>query len=301
MNNNMNFPIIKLRPLWLSIAGAYTVIAIVSLIVFGLKLGIEYTGGSLLEVEYAGTRPEISALHERLAAVDIRDGEIKPAGEKGIIFRFRDVDEDTHQKIVAELKKDDAALSERAFESIGPVIGNELRSKSLWALVIALLLICLYISIVFRKVSHPVASWKYGVVALVTLFHDVPFVLGAFALLGKFGGIEVTSSFISAVLTVIGFSVHDTIVVFDRIRENLMKHHGSFEEVVNMSINQTIVRSLNTSLTVLLVLAAIFFFGGESLKYFALALILGIGIGTYSSIFIASPLLVIWHTMKKRS
>lgn len=297
----MSLPIIKNRIFWLSIAGIYTLVAVVSLISFGLKFGIEYTGGSLLEVEYAGQRPETSALSARLETLDIRDAEIKPAGEKGMILRFRDVDEDTHQKILTELKKDDAKLSERAFESIGPVIGEELRTKSLWALVIALLLICAYISIVFRKVSFPVSSWKYGVVALVTLFHDVPFVLGAFALLGKFGGIEITSSFIPAVLTVIGFSVHDTIVVFDRIRENLMKHRGHFDEIVNMSINQTIVRSLNTSFTVILVLLAIFFFGGESLKYFALALILGIGIGTYSSIFIASPLLVIWHNAKKRS
>lgn len=297
----MSFPIIKNRILWLSIAGIYTLVAVISIISFGLKFGIEYTGGSLLEVEYAGQRPETSALLARLETLDIRDAEIKPAGEKGMILRFRDVDEGMHQKILAELKKDDAKLSERAFESIGPVIGEELRTKSLWALVIALLLICTYITTVFRKVSFPVSSWKYGVVALVTLLHDVPFVLGAFALLGKFGGIEITSSFIPAVLTVIGFSVHDTIVVFDRIRENLMKHRGHFDEIVNLSINQTIVRSLNTSFTVILVLLAIFFFGGESLKYFALALILGIGIGTYSSIFIASPLLVIWHNAKKRS
>ena len=128
----------------------------------------------------------------------------------------------------------------------------------------------------------------------------MPFVLGLFAILGKFGGIEITSTFIPAILTVIGFSVHDTIVVFDRIRENLQKTRGSFDDIVNASINQTIVRSLNTSLTVLLVLAAIFFFGGESLKYFALALIAGIGIGTYSSIFIASPLLVVWHHWSKK-
>ncbi|MBI4253306.1 protein translocase subunit SecF [Candidatus Uhrbacteria bacterium] len=297
----MTLPIIKKRMLFLSIAAAYTLVAIVSLISFGLKFGIEYTGGSLLEVEYSQVRPDTATLSKHFEALDIRDAEIKPAGEKGMIARFRDVDEDTHQKILAELKKGDANLSERAFESIGPVIGEELRTKSLWALLIALLLICLYISIVFRKVSFPVVSWKYGVVALVTLFHDVPFVLGVFALLGKFGGVEITSSFIPAILTVIGFSVHDTIVVFDRIRENLTKHRGNFEEIVNMSINQTIVRSINTSLTVLLVLFAIFFFGGESLRYFALALIFGIGIGTYSSIFIASPLLVIWHNFKKRA
>ncbi|MBI4600155.1 protein translocase subunit SecF [Candidatus Uhrbacteria bacterium] len=297
----MNVHIIKHRNFWLGTAVVYTTVALVSLGLWGLKTGIEYTGGSLLEVEYSKDAPPVDALSDRLTAFDIGEAEIKPAGERGMIFRFRDVNEETHQKILAELKKDDADLTERAFESIGPVIGQELKTKSVWALIIALILICLYISFVFRKVSHPVASWKYGVVALITLFHDVPFVLGLFAILGKFGGIEITSSFIPAILTVIGFSVHDTIVVFDRIRENLQKTRGAFEDIVNASVNQTIVRSLNTSLTVLLVLAAIFFFGGESLKYFALALIAGIGIGTYSSIFIASPLLVVWHKWKHKA
>ncbi len=296
----MNLHIIQKRNVWLSIAGVYTLIAIVSLFMFGLKVGIEYTGGSLLEVAYSKDIPSSETLQKHMEQVGIKDAEIKSAGERGVIFRFEDVNEETHQKIVAELKKDDAQLTENAFESIGPVIGEELKNKSIWALTIALLLICVYISIVFRKVSYPVASWKYGVVALVTLFHDVPFVLGAFALLGKFHGVEITSSFIPAILTVIGFSVHDTIVVFDRIRENIHKHRGAFEDIVNTSINQTVVRSLNTSLTVILVLLAIFFFGGESLKYFSLALILGIGIGTFSSIFIASPLLVIWHSASKK-
>lgn len=296
----MNFQIIKHRNFWLGTAVVYTLIALAALGLWGLKAGIEYTGGSLLEVEYSKDVPAVAALSDRLKGFDIGDAEIKPAGEKSMIFRFRDVNEETHQKIFAELKKDDANLTEKVFESIGPIIGQELKTKSIWALTIALILICLYISFVFRKVSHPVASWKYGVVALVTLFHDVPFVLGLFAILGKFGGIEITSTFIPAILTVIGFSVHDTIVVFDRIRENLQKTRGSFEDIVNTSINQTIVRSLNTSLTVLLVLVAIFFFGGESLRYFALALIAGIGIGTYSSIFIASPLLVVWHYASKK-
>ncbi len=295
-----NFSIIKYRNFWLGTAVVYTTVALVSLGLWGLKVGIEYTGGSLLEVEYSHDVPALATLSEHLKKFDLGNAEIKPAGERSMIFRFRDVNEEMHQKVLAELKKDDTNLTERAFESIGPVIGQELKTKSVWALIIALILICLYISFVFRKVSHPIASWKYGIVALVTLFHDVPFVLGLFAILGKFGGVEITSTFIPAILTVIGFSVHDTIVVFDRIRENLQKTRGSFDDIVNASINQTIVRSLNTSLTVLLVLAAIFFFGGESLKYFALALIAGIGIGTYSSIFIASPLLVVWHKWSKR-
>lgn len=296
----MNFQIIKHRNFWLGTAVVYTTVALAALGLWGLKAGIEYTGGSLLEVEYSHDVPAIAGLSDRLKQFELGDAEIKSAGEKSMIFRFRDVNEEMHQKILAELKKDDANVTEKAFESIGPIIGQELKTKSIWALIVALILICVYISFVFRRVSHPVASWKYGVVALVTLFHDVPFVLGLFAILGKFGGIEITSTFIPAILTVIGFSVHDTIVVFDRIRENLQKTRGSFEDIVNTSINQTIVRSLNTSLTVLLVLAAIFFFGGESLKYFALALIAGIGVGTYSSIFIASPLLVVWYNASKK-
>ncbi len=295
-----NLQIIKHRNFWLGTAVVYTIVMLAALGLWGLKAGIEYTGGSLLEVEYSRDVPGIAGLSDRLKQFELGDAEIKSAGEKSMIFRFKDVNEETHQKVLAELKKDDVNLTEKAFESIGPIIGQELKTKSIWALIVALVLICLYISFVFRKVSHPVASWKYGIVALITLFHDVPFVLGLFAILGKFGGIEITSTFIPAILTVIGFSVHDTIVVFDRIRENLQKTRGSFDDIVNASINQTIVRSLNTSLTVLLVLAAIFFFGGESLKYFALALIAGIGIGTYSSIFIASPLLVVWHHWSKK-
>lgn len=289
--------IIKLRIVWLSISGVMVVAAVVALALWQLRLGVDFTGGSLLEISYSQTRPTNPQLQERFESAGLKDIEMKDVGGKEKLFRFKTVTEETHQKVLAELRKDDAGLTEKSFQSIGPVIGSELKSKSLGAIALALLMILIYITIVFRKVSYPVASWKYGISAIVALLHDLVFVLGIFAVLGKFGGIEITSSFIPAFLTVLGFSVHDTIVVFDRIRENLLKYRGDFEEIVEKSIGETIVRSINTSLTVLLVLAALYFFGGETLKTFSLALLLGIAAGTYSSIFVASPLLVVWHKM----
>jgi len=175
-------------------------------------------------------------------------------------------------------------------------IGRELSANAFKAIALVLVLIVAYIAIAFRKVSRPLASWKYGVAALVALFHDVIIPLGLFAVLGRFYDIEISSGFIAAILTVLGYSVHDSIIVFDRIRENLIKHQGkSFDETIDKSVNQTFTRSLNTSLTVILVLLAIYFLGGESMKYIALVLMVGIGVGTYSSIFIGSTLLVSWN------
>jgi len=163
-----------------------------------------------------------------------------------------------------------------------------------------LLAIASYVAFAFRRVSYPAKSWQYGLATLVALFHDIIIPLGVFAILGEFYNVEINIPFVAALLTVLGFSVHDTIVVFDRIRENLLKRTAvSFGDVVNQSLNQTLVRSINTVLTTLLVLFAIYFFGGESLKYFSLALIIGIVSGAYSSIFIASPLIFSWVNSKE--
>lgn len=201
----------------------------------------------------------------------------------------------------APQKGDSKAVVEGVnYESIGPLIGAELKRKSVYAILLVLVAILLYISWVFRKVSKPVASWKYGVAAIIALFHDVVIVLGVFAVLGHFYNVEINTPFIAAVLTVLGYSVNDTIVVFDRIRENLPKSNEDFEGTVNTSLNQTIVRSINTSLTVLLVLFCILIFGGSTIREFVLALLIGIFVGTYSSIFIASPILVIWNNRDSR-
>ncbi|MBI4239920.1 protein translocase subunit SecF [Candidatus Uhrbacteria bacterium] len=296
----MQINIIKHRKTWLVLSALMIVAGIVALSIWQLKLGIDYTGGTLLEVSYQKDRPSTQEITSVLAAENIKDAEIKFSGDTGVIMRFKTIDEDTHQNVLAKLKKQDANLLEKSFESIGPVIGHELKSKSLLAIALALILIMAYITFVFRRVSFPVPSWQYGATAIIALFHDLIFVLGIFAVLGVFRGVEITSSFIPAFLTVLGFSVHDTIVVFDRVRENLLKYKGAFAEIVSKSLNETLVRSINTSLTVMLVLAAIYVFGGESLKTFSLALLLGIGVGTYSSLFFASPLLVAWHEWSAR-
>jgi len=193
-------------------------------------------------------------------------------------------------------------VEEKRFEAIGPAIGSELKKTTKIVIIFSLLAILLYIAFAFRRISQPVKSWQYGIAALLALFHDVLIPLGVFSVLGKIYGIQITIPVVVALLTVLGYSINDTVVVFDRIRENLWKITGiSFEETVNKSFNQTLVRSISASLTTLFPLTAIFFFGGETLKYFSLALIIGIFLGTYSSIFIASSLLVSWSKWRKRA
>ena len=192
-------------------------------------------------------------------------------------------------------------VEELHFETIGPSIGKELKRRATYAIVIALLVIIAYIAWSFRRVSKPVASWKYGVAAIVALFHDVILVVGVFALLGRYAGIEIDTAFIAALLTVLGYSVNDTIVVLDRVRENLPRSNEDFLGTVNASINQTLARSINTTLTTVLALIALLLFGGETIRYFILALTIGIASGAYSSIFIAAPILVIWEKWQRRS
>ncbi|MBA3046872.1 protein translocase subunit SecF, partial [Candidatus Falkowbacteria bacterium] len=174
------------------------------------------------------------------------------------------------------------------------------KRKSVLAIIIVLIAIVLYIAWTFRKVSKPVASWKYGLAAIIALFHDVIITVGIFAVLGKFFGVEINTAFVAAILTVLGYSVNDTIVVFDRVRENLPKSEEDFEGTINTSVNQTITRSINTSITTLLVLLSIVFFGGATIRDFILALSIGVFVGTYSSIFLASPILVIWEKIRNR-
>ena len=268
---------------------------------WGLKPGIDFTGGSMLELDFSSSRASIEEVVSA-ASGSIGSNEVtaQPLGEEGVVLRMPSIDEAAHQELLKDLKadfeKDGVVLTEKRFESIGPVIGEELRKKTVEAVVFAMLAIVLYITYVFRKVSHPVASWKYGVCTIVALAHDVVIPVGVFSALGHFHDVEVGAWIVTALLTVLGFSVHDTIVVFDRIRENLAHaRRENFEEVVNRSMNETLGRSINTSLTVLLVLAATYFLGGQSIKDFILIMIIGIAAGTYSSIFVASPLLVSWQ------
>lgn len=292
-----------MRKIFYGISMALVLASLAALLVWGLRLGIDFTGGSLLEVVFTSARPEVAELEKRLELLDMGAILIQPAGDRNVFIRMRDVDEETHQNILKALGAGEAqSLVEKRFDSIGPTIGGELKQKAIIALILVVVMIILYVAFAFRKVSRPVESWKYGVVAIVALMHDVLIPTGIFSYLGYVKGVEIDSLFITAVLTILGFSVHDTIVVFDRIRENLRRGRGAtFEETVDISIRETAIRSVNTSLTLLLVLLTLFFMGGESTKYFSLALIIGTIFGTYSSIFIASPLLVTWEkwTMRK--
>lgn len=303
-------PIIQNRKIWLAISGVLVLLSIIFLGIWKLNAGIDFTGGSLLEIEFRDNQPTTGDLKSTLAELNL-GGElnVQPTEEKGFIIRFQSIEENTHQQIVQKLKStydnsdsETSNIIENRYEAIGPSIGQELRTKAVYSIILVLICIVLYISWAFRKVSWPVKSWKYGIVAIITLFHDILITLGIFALLGKFGGVEVGLPFIAALLTILGYSVNDTIVVFDRVRENLSRLvKTDFETVVNRSVNETITRSINTSATTLLVLLAIFIFGGLSIKFFVLALMCGVLFGTYSSIFIASPLLVVWEKWGKNN
>ncbi len=285
--------IIGKRKIYYMISCVFVAASVVVLALWGLEFGIDFKGGSILEIAYPDSqRPSTIEIIDSLKPLKLNDLRISPVGDNGANLRFKETDEATHQEIIKILGD---KIEERRFSSIGPTIGAELKQKSIKAIVMVLFGISLYIAWAFRKVSIPLSSWRYGTVTLAALFHDLIIPIGLFAFLGRFYGVEVGINFIVALLVILGFSVHDTIVVFDRIRENLKRYASmDFVSLVNQSVNETLVRSINTSLTVLLTLAALYAFGGESLRYFVLALMVGIFSGTYSSIFIASPLLASW-------
>lgn len=243
--------------------------------------------------EYSELNPE--------GMVEIGTPVLQLTSDTTLMIRIKYINEDTHKQILERLKaaNNGNAVTELRYENIGPVIGKTLKQNAMISLVLAIIFIVLFISFAFRKMPRTVSSFKFGITAVIALVHDVVIIVGIFALLGRFLNIEIDTLFVTALLTVMGFSVHDTIVVFDRIRENLFRSKGkTLEEIANDSINQTLARSVNTSLTTLITLFALFILGGESIKWFVFALIAGIIVGTYSSIFLATPILVIWHKKK---
>jgi preprotein translocase subunit SecF len=296
------YKIIQRRNIFFIISALIIIPGIIGIAMGGLKLGIDFTGGSLIQVAFNDQRPQVQQIQDNLTPVNLGSLVIQPLGDNEISIKLKTIDNDTYQKVLSSLRTSFGNVEEKSFESIGPTFGQELKSKAITATVLVLIFILIYISFAFRKSSHgSVKSWVFGTGAVVALAHDLIVVVGFFAILGKFWNVEIDTLFITALLTVLGFSVHDTIVVYDRIRERLrVNYNKPFEETVNESVNQTIVRSLNTSLTTLLVLLALYLFGGESIKYFILALLVGITAGTYSSIFVASPLLVVWNNLKNR-
>ncbi len=324
------YQIIQKRNIFLTISSILVVLSIVFLAIWGLNYGIDFSGGSLLELKFANNRPAVSDVQNALNDLDLGSLMVQPVDDDALILRFQNTSEEKHQEIVSRLHKlvsedvsdstgeeeNKATSSEEVvsevsietknnfeelrYDSVGPTIGAELKRKSLLAIIIVLIAIVVYVAWAFRKVSKPIESWKYGIVANIALFHDVLITLGVFAILGRFFGVEINAAFIAAILTVLGYSVNDTIVVFDRIRENLPKSDNDFEETINISVNQSITRSINTSVTTLIVLLSILFFGGGTIKDFILALSVGVFVGTYSSIFLASPILVLWEKIGKK-
>lgn len=289
----------KYRKIYFVFSGILILASLVFLLVFGLKPCIDFTGGSILEAEYK-ERPSNKEIKESLAGLELGDLYVQPTGEKGVILRMKDITEKTHQEILSRLSEG-RELKEERFELIGPVMGEELKEKTKIVVFLSLLAMIVYIALAFRKIQRPLKSWRYGVVSVLTLSHDILIPLAVFSLLGKYYNIEVTIPVITALLAVLGYSINNSVVVFDRIRENLFRRGETFEETVDISLNQTLSRQINTSLTTLFVALAILFFGGATLKFFALALVLGILAGTYSSVFLAAPILVSWLRWRQRS
>ena len=290
---------LKYRKYYYTLSSVLVVASIISLAVVGLNFGIDFTGGGVMEVNFKSERPNHEQVRVALADVDLGETIIQDIGPSGLILRFKNIDEAVHQEALNKFEGL-GEFEELRFESIGPVIGAETKRKSIWAILLVLVAILVYIAWAFRRISFPLKSWKYGIVALITLFHDVLITVGVFSIISHFLGVEIGVPFVAALLTIFGYSVNDTIVIFDRIRENVLRQGSTFEfaEVINKSVRQTYVRSLNTSLTTLFVLLAIFLFGGITIKYFVLALIIGVSVGTYSSLFLASPLLFSWSVIK---
>ncbi len=320
--NQLN--IIGHRKWYYLFSGVLIVPGTIALLLWGLNLGIDFKGGSQLEVQFK--KPVAAAeVKSVLDALGLHDNSIQTSSNNTVTMSTRSLNvpvatgdnpvsapitspvaqgsTGVNEKLLIEdrLTAKFGTLTEVSFDSVGPVIGQELTRNAIYAVLVASLAIVLYIGWAFRAVPKPASSLRFGVCAIIALLHDMLFLLGSFALLGKFFNVQANAMFVVAALTVMGFSVHDSIVVFDRIRESLRKERNvSFEEIVNRSILETLGRSINTTVTVLFTLLALFLFGGDSIRIFTLALLLGITSGSYSSIFNASPLLVDWQNFATR-
>lgn len=290
------FNLIKSRRNWYIISLASIVISVASLFVFGLRIGIDYTGGTLLDVSSSDVN-FVDVTETTLRDQGITSFQIKPSGQDNYTIRTRELSNDEKNQIIDSIKSGAPTTAEISFDAVGPTVGKDLTNKSILAIIVASLAIIAFIAFSFRRIPKPLSSWKFGVLAVVALAHDLLIVLGFVAILGHFYiWMEVDALFITALLTIMGFSVHDTIVIYDRLRENFIRNrHKSVERVAEESVNQTMARSINTSLVTIIVLLALLLLGGDPIKHFVLVLMFGIFIGTFSSIFIAAPLVVSWH------
>lgn len=295
---------VKYRKIFYSISVILIGASIGALLMWGLNLGIDFKGGSLLSVVYAGNKPDVQMVTSSLEELNFGGVSVREAGPNGYIIRTREINQDEKNEILRNLSFGSTySPQETEFSSVGPVLGAEAVRKSYISIVLVLLAIVLFVTFAFRKVSKPISSWIYGSIAIIALLHDVIIPTGLFSVLGHYYGYEVDTLFVTALLVILGFSVHDTIVVFDRVREHLRNNFDrnskeDFETTVGKSVSETMVRSINTSLTTLLAIVVLYILGPEATRHFSLALGVGIIVGTYSSVFIGSPLLVTINKIK---
>ena len=294
----MNFPFVKYYKFHYFFVGVLILAGLFFILKFGINLNIDFTGGSILEVSFE-KRPENPAIQEKLKDLNLGEIFIQPSEENNVIIKLKSIDEPIHQQIISRLSEI-SKIEEKRFESIGPAIGKELREKTVSLITFSLIALLIYIVVAFRKLKWPIAGWQYGLVSIIALTIDIFIPFAALAVLGKVSGVQLSIPIVAALLTILGYTINDKVIVFDRVRENLLQTRSDdFAESVNQSLNQIIGRSLGTGFCTLLVLFFIFFFGGETLRYFALTLIIGIIVGTYTSLFIASSLLVSWSRRKE--
>lgn len=290
------YRIIKKSWIWFSFSILLTILSVLSISLFGLRLGIDFKGGTVIQFKSQNEK-KTELAKETLNELGYNGYQIKEGASKEAIIRMETISADSHQKLSQALLTKLGDYSETQYDTVGPTVSKELTSRSAYAVFFASIFIILFIAYSFRKVPRPLSPWKFGVCAVLALIHDLLITTGFVSLLGHFFvWMEVDALFVTALLTIMGFSVHDTIVVYDRLRENFIRNpHESIDTVAEESINQTLVRSINTSMTTVLVLIALLIFGSQSIKHFITTLTFGIIIGTYSSIFNATPLMVLWQ------
>lgn len=292
--------IIEKWKIWFLISALMILPGIFALSSWGLNFGIDFAGGTLVEIEFnEKDKIETDEIRQVFESKEIKNPQISLTSPNAFLSRTHVIEAEKYQDLRDELETQFGSLTELRVETVGPTISRDLTVKAIQALALAILMIIIYIAWAFRSVPKPLSSWKFGASAIVALVHDVLIVIGVFAILGRYLNVEIDNLFITALLTVIGFSVHDTIVVFDRIRENLKTTSGDMAYITNKSIFETLSRSINTTSTVLFVLLALLLFGGQTIFWFVLALFIGILVGTYSSIFIATVIVVLWHKKAK--
>jgi len=293
--------IVHRRKFFYLLSGILVAAGITGLVLWGLKFGIEFKGGTSLELQFNDSRASSQDITGSLKDLNLGEITVQPIADKNVILRFKEVDETTHQNILTALNAK-FSVEEIKFETVGPVISKELKKNAIISVILAELFMIAYLAWAFRKTSFVIKSYKYGVLAATSLFHDLIIVTGLFAFLGYFFNVEVGLTFVAALLTILGYSVNDTIVVYDRVRENILriKEKETLDELMDKSLKQTLRRSLYTTLTTLLTLIAVLIFGGETLRYFMLALTIGIASGAYSS-FLAAFLLLDWEKRARQT